>query len=91
MSQVWLSRALVVACVAIGCRAAPSAAPAVLQGDHDFIDPSAAQWTALAARAPSVEVHVLEGAGHHGWIDNPDAFHRALGHGLGRTRRAPAH
>ena len=62
----------------------------LLQGDHDFIDPSAAQWTAIAAQAPSVEVHVLEGAGHYGWIDNPEAFHRGLDHGLGRASRAPA-
>jgi proline iminopeptidase len=63
----------------------------VLQGDHDFIDPSAAQWTAIAAQAPSVEIQVLEGAGHYGWIDNPEAFHRGLDHGLGRASRVPAH
>jgi pimeloyl-ACP methyl ester carboxylesterase len=62
----------------------------VVQGDHDFIDPGASQWAALTAQAPSVEVQVLDGAGHYGWIDNPDAFHRGIDHGLGRVSGAPA-
>jgi pimeloyl-ACP methyl ester carboxylesterase len=68
--------------------AAHPAPVTVLQGDHDYLDPGAARWTAVAPRAPTVEIHVLPGAGHYSWIDNPEAFHRAFDRALLRATSA---
>lgn len=53
----------------------------VIQGDSDYVDPSARLWSALA-RTGQVHVRVLEDAGHCAWIDNPQAFAAALREGL---------
>lgn len=53
----------------------------VIQGDRDYVDPSARSWSALA-KAGKVLLHVIRGAGHCAWIDQPQAFAEALRDGL---------
>jgi proline-specific peptidase len=53
----------------------------VIQGDSDYLDPSARLWTALA-EAGKVRLHVIRDAGHCAWIDQPQAFAEALREGL---------
>lgn len=51
----------------------------VIIGDHDYVDWGATRWTALAATPRSnVRLTVIPRAGHSGWFEQPDAFHRAL-------------
>jgi pimeloyl-ACP methyl ester carboxylesterase len=53
----------------------------VIQGDSDYLDPAAHLWSALA-KAGKVRVHVIHDAGHCAWIDQPQAFAKALRDGL---------
>lgn len=53
----------------------------VIQGDSDYVDPSARSWSALA-EAGKVRLHVIHDAGHCAWIDQPLAFAEALREGL---------
>ena len=53
----------------------------VIQGDSDYLDPSARLWSALA-KAGKVHLHVIRDAGHCAWIDQPQAFAEALRDGL---------
>jgi pimeloyl-ACP methyl ester carboxylesterase len=53
----------------------------VIQGDRDYVDPSARSWSALA-KVGKVRLHVIRGAGHCAWIDQPQAFAEALRDGL---------
>jgi proline-specific peptidase len=59
----------------------------VIQGDHDYVDPSARHW-AILARKDAVRLHVIRGGAHRAWIDQPKAFAAALTAGL---NAAPAH
>lgn len=56
----------------------------VIQGDQDYVDPSAASWSGVA-RAGQVRLHALRDAGHNAWIDRPQAFADALRDGLDRA------
>lgn len=56
----------------------------VIQGDHDYVDPSASHWQRLARDHTTVDVTVIERAGHAAWIDDVDAFTRALDSALRR-------
>jgi proline iminopeptidase len=62
----------------------------VIQGDQDYVDPAAAGWTQLGNEqsplAPCVKVTVIPRAGHATWLDDPDAFAKALNEALPRTR-----
>lgn len=58
----------------------------VIQGDRDYVDPSARSWSALA-KAGKVRLHVIRGAGHCAWIDQPQAFAEALREGLDATEK----
>jgi proline-specific peptidase len=53
----------------------------VIQGDHDYLDPSARAWAVLA-KAGKVHLDVIRDAGHCAWIDRPQAFAAALRAGL---------
>jgi proline-specific peptidase len=53
----------------------------VIQGDSDYLDPSARLWSALA-KAGKVHLHIIPDAGHCAWIDQPQAFAAALRDGL---------
>ncbi|GAB3399372.1 alpha/beta fold hydrolase [Flindersiella endophytica] len=50
----------------------------VIQGDHDYLDPGGHQWVRLSHEHPDVDVTVIDRAGHYSWIDDPEAFDRAL-------------
>ncbi|WP_426700992.1 alpha/beta fold hydrolase [Rhodanobacter sp. Col0626] len=56
----------------------------VIQGDRDYVDPGAQNWSTLA-KAGKVELHVMHAAAHYAWIDQPKAFADALRDGLDRT------
>ncbi len=60
----------------------------VIQGDSDYLDPSAKAWLPLAEAFPGITVEVVPGAGHYSWIDNPAVFHRALAEALERSHTA---
>lgn len=53
----------------------------IIQGDSDYLDPSARSWSALA-KTGKVRLHVIHDAGHCAWIDQPRAFAAALREGL---------
>lgn len=53
----------------------------VIQGDSDYLDPSAHLWSALA-KAGKIRLRVIRDAGHCAWIDQPQAFAEALRDGL---------
>jgi proline iminopeptidase len=55
----------------------------IVQGDHDFFDPSASTWRSLES-SRDVQIVVIRDAGHYSWIDNPDAFAQAVRTGLSR-------
>ena len=57
----------------------------VIQGDRDYLDPSANGWRNIQRNAKSVTVDVLPQASHDGWIDAPADFARDLEEGLART------
>lgn len=54
----------------------------VIQGDRDYVDPGASRWAALAAQG-KVTLDVMPASAHAAWIDQPEAFSRALAKGLG--------
>ncbi len=49
----------------------------VLQGDHDYVDPSAQSWAFLKGRS-NLKIFVLPRASHYGWIDAPALFQSDL-------------
>jgi len=59
----------------------------VIQGDHDFADPSAQTWSALEATpdGKTIKVDVMPDAGHYSWIDAPSEFSSALENALQRA------
>ncbi len=56
----------------------------VINGDADYIDPSASEWKGVLVESDLVRISVLGGAGHYSWIDAPAEFERALRGALGR-------
>ena len=57
----------------------------VIQGDHDYVDPSGKLWTQLLKQYPSVHLSVVKNAGHYSWIDEPYAFQKYFVAGLNRV------
>jgi proline iminopeptidase len=54
----------------------------IVLGDHDFLDMGAAIVRKSTKDASSIEVTVIEKAGHNIWIDQPEKFKLALDHAL---------
>ena len=54
----------------------------VILGDFDLTDPGAIVWPRFIDQLSDAEVMVLEEAGHHAWIDRPEAFRQALSRAL---------
>lgn len=54
----------------------------IIQGDHDYIDPSASRWSAVKRGDPLLRVDVVPDACHYIWVDNPTAFATDLRAGL---------
>lgn len=54
----------------------------IIQGDHDYIDPSASRWAAIKHSYPLLHVNTVPGACHYIWVDNPTAFATDLDGGL---------
>jgi proline iminopeptidase len=73
------------ACDIAGVLAAHPVPITVIDGDHDFIDPSGAGWRSLAAERREIRIFPLKSAGHYSWIDNPEGFGRSLRAGLERA------
>ena len=55
---------------------------AVIDGDEDYLDPSAASWRIQATTSPQIRLTVIRGAGHYAWIDDPADFARAIEDGI---------
>lgn len=55
-----------------------SCATSVILGDHDFADMGARVIRQQLTGVPHVELTVLKNAGHMLWVDQPEAFRRAL-------------
>ncbi len=51
----------------------------VIDGDHDYADPSGKSFQLATRTIPGVHVVVLKDAGHNSWIDAPADFSNALG------------
>lgn len=54
----------------------------VIQGDYDYMDPSASHWTELKNQYPMIRLLVIKDASHYSWIDESDAFRRYFQLGL---------
>jgi proline iminopeptidase len=82
-----VAASLLVATAALGSRKIPIS---VIQGDQDYVDPAAAAWTELSKEkrplATCINVAVIPRAGHATWLDDPDAFAKALNEALLRNR-----
>ena len=50
----------------------------VILGEVDYVDPKGIAWGALMEHTPDGRLTILEGAGHHPWVDRADAFTQAL-------------
>ncbi len=57
----------------------------IIQGDHDYLDPSGARWAAVQRRDPLVRVNAVLKACHYIWVDSPRAFATDLNAGLSRA------
>jgi pimeloyl-ACP methyl ester carboxylesterase len=71
----------------LGIEAAMDAHPvpiAIIQGDRDYVDPAGEGWQAIAREHPTwpISIHVMPNAGHYAWIDDPEAFEKALADGI---------
>jgi proline-specific peptidase len=54
----------------------------VIQGDHDYVDPSGKRWAQLLKQYSSVRLSVIKNAGHYSWIDEPLTFQKYFMTGL---------
>ena len=61
----------------------------VIDGDHDYADPSGKSFQLATHTIPGVHVVVLKDAGHNSWIDAPVEFSNALGMALESTTTCP--
>lgn len=59
----------------------------VIDGDHDYVDPSGRIFQAATASIPGVRIVVLKDAGHVSWIDAPEEFAKVLRNALESTTR----
>jgi proline iminopeptidase len=57
----------------------------ILQGDHDYVDPSATLWREDAGNMNNVKIYVIKDAGHYSWIDAPFVFKADLTLALQRS------
>lgn len=57
----------------------------VIDGDHDYADPSGKSFQLATRMIPGVHIVVLKDAGHSSWIDAPVEFSAALGKALAST------
>jgi proline iminopeptidase len=67
--------------------AARSCSTWVIDGDHDYADPSGKSFQLATHNIPGVHIVVLKDAGHNSWIDAPDEFSNALGKALESTMK----
>ena len=56
----------------------------LINGDHDYADYGEHYWRGVAARNPVIHLLVLHDAGHSAWLDDPNAFQKALRAALSR-------
>jgi proline iminopeptidase len=56
----------------------------VIQGDSDYIDPSASEWAKLEDDFDVVKIRIVSQACHYSWIDDKKAFDRYLKYALDR-------
>jgi len=54
----------------------------IIQGDHDYLDPSGSRWKAVQRRDPLVRVNAVPDACHYIWVDDSRAFAIDLNAGL---------
>lgn len=54
----------------------------LIQGDQDYVDPSASAWRVAAKNMKNIHVLVVPDSGHMSWIDNPRVFNEDLGESL---------
>jgi proline-specific peptidase len=61
----------------------------VIDGDHDYADPSGKSFQLATHTISGVHVVVIKDAGHSSWIDAPAEFSNALGMALESTTTCP--
>ncbi len=54
----------------------------IIQGDNDYIDPSASRWSAVKRGYPRLRVYAVADACHYIWVNNPTVFATDLNAGL---------
>ena len=57
----------------------------VIQGDNDYLDPSAISWQSLGGENSRVQTAVIKNASHYIWVDNPPEFYKQMARALRRT------
>lgn len=50
----------------------------VMNGDHDFVDPSGHVWQAIAEQFKHIKYTKIKDAGHNIWLDKPKEFEKLL-------------
>ena len=50
----------------------------IIQGAQDYIDPGASHWKEVANEFKSVDIAVVDQAGHYIWLDKPEEFANLL-------------
>ncbi len=54
----------------------------IIQGDKDYIDPSAGYWSTLLNTYPTVKLKVIKDASHYSWLDDKEEFDKELRHAM---------
>ena len=57
----------------------------VIDGDHDYADPSGKSFQLATTSIPGVHIIVLKDAGHSSWVDEPINFSKAIRNALENT------
>lgn len=59
----------------------------VIQGDHDYLDPSAKSWSEISENNSLIQINIIQRASHYLWIDNPAEFHKRFTFALRRSTK----
>lgn len=59
----------------------------IIQGDQDYIDPSAYYWTSVFANYDFVEQIVIKNASHYIWLDDQLKFDESMRYAIDRIKR----
>lgn len=50
----------------------------IIQGDKDYIDPSANSWSTVLKDYPAIKLKIIKNASHYSWLDDKEEFDKNL-------------